>query len=352
MWPEYSINLIKCHVAFWLAITMTTSAYTFEITANHFRNSYFRGFVVADVKYGVRSKQDLDALEKTGANLARIFIVLKRCENCTKYDLPKTEIDTLDALVKELAVRQIYALPVMEPIDKLTSFWQSDSLQQSYIEHWKTLTARYKSVTSVAGFDLMNEPVPPGRTYADRQSKWLAYAESLSREIRTIDPNRVLIVESAPDSTPTSFENLKTLPLDNIVYSFHSYQPIALTHQGVMKNFPNPATYGSGAAMDFNRQDLHKFLDTVATFAATHDVPILVGEFSCVRWAPQESALRYVADSIDYFESKGWSWIYNDFRAWPGWDAEIISGDPTTTNRSAAGPVMNLLRDRFRRHSK
>lgn len=352
MTHNYLLKFVKLSIQFAVVILVTLPVWAYEITANHFRNSYFRGFVVADVKYGIRSKEDLDALEKTGANLARIFIVLKRCETCTKYDLPKIEIDTLDAMIRELAIRQIYALPVFEPADKLTSFWKSDTLQKSYIEHWRMLATRYRNVTSVAGFDLMNEPVPPGRTYADRQSTWLAYAEMLSREIRTIDPNRVLIVESAPDATPTSFENLKPLPLDNIVYSFHSYQPIALTHQGVMKNFPNPATYGSSVSMDFNRQDLHKFLDTVAAFAAKYDVPILVGEFSCVRWAPQGSALRYASDSIDYFESKGWSWIYNDFRAWPGWDAEIASVDRTATKRSLAAPVMNLLRDRFRRNPK
>jgi hypothetical protein len=349
---KYWLYFSKFCLMFVAGINVASPVLAYEITADHFRNSFFRGFVIADVKYGVRTKEDLDALEKTGANLARVFIVLKRCEKCTKYDLPKGEIDTLDTLVKELAMRQIYTLPVFEPVDKLTSFWMSDSLQKSYTEHWKMLATRYRNVTSVAGFDLMNEPVPPGRTYADRQSTWLAYAEVLSREIRAIDPKRVLIIESAPDATPTSFETLKTLPLGNIVYSFHSYQPIALTHQGVMKDFPNPTTYGPYAAMDFNRQDLHKFLDTVAAFSHKHNVPILVGEFSCVRWAPQESALRYVSDSINYFESKGWSWIYNDFRAWPGWDAEIDSGDRTSTKRSLAAPVMNLLSDSFRRHLK
>lgn len=344
---RYDLYAIKCYLLFGLITCLVTSAHAYKITADHFRNSHFRGFVVADVKYGVRSKEDLDALGRTGANLARIFVVLRRCEKCTQYEIPKAEIEALDALVKELAVRQIYALPVLEPVDKLTSFWKSDSLQKSYIDHWKALAARYHNVTSVAGFDLMNEPVPPGRTHADRQSTWLSYAETLSREIRSIDPSRVLIVESAPDATPTSFENLRVLPIENVVYSFHSYQPIALTHQGVMKDFPNSMTYGPGAKMDVNRLHLHKFLDAVAAFAAKHDVPILVGEFSCVRWAPKQSALRYVSDSIEYFEAKGWSWIYNDFRAWSGWDSEIASEERAATKRSADAPLMNLLRTRM-----
>ena len=206
----------------------------------------------------------------------------------------------------------------------------------------------------------MNEPVPPGKTYADRQDTWLVFAEKLSREIRAVDPNRVLIVESAPDSTPTSFENLKTLPIDNVVYSFHSYLPIALTHQGVMKDFPNPMTYGLASLAtsaysspaEANRQQLHKFLATVTTFSKKHNVPILVGEFGCVRWAPNGSALRYLSDSIDYFEAQGWSWLYNDFRAWPGWDAEIDSVDRAATKRSADAPTMNMLRTKLQRNSK
>ena len=346
------------HFAVWLLLSgcwlMPAAGWAQPITANDFRNSQFRGFTIGGADYRGVSTDDLNALAKTGANLVRIFITLKRCPNCVAYeDLQQQDLSRLDALIDRLGARSIYVVLVLRPMgDERGPFWDSTLLKESFVQQWKTLTTRYRSVANMAGFDLLNEPVPPGRTYADRQSTWAAYAEALGREIRALDPMRVLIVESAPDSTPTSFENVKPLSLENVVYSFHSYLPIALTHQGVMKEYSKPMTYGLGGASDANRQDLHKFLNVVANFSAKHNVPILVGEFSCVRWAPQGSAYRYLSDSIEFFEAKGWSWIYHEFRAWPGWDAEVASEAKAEAKRSFEAPLMKLLREKMASNKK
>ena len=79
-------------------------------------------------------------------------------------------------------------------------------------------------------------------------------------------------------------------------------------------------------------------------FQTRHDVPIYVGEFSCVRWAPNASAQRWVADCLALFTKFSWSWTYHEFRGWPGWDAEIDSADPSASTRSIDAPVMHSLR--------
>jgi hypothetical protein len=128
----------------------------------------------------------------------------------------------------------------------------------------KKQSAKYKGVSAIAGFDLLNEPVPPGGTYAIRQESWLMYAERLGTRIRSVDPNRVLIVESAPDATPPSFKNLRPISLKNIVYSVHSYLPMSLTHQGVMEPCRDTVTYDSLSSIEPNRIELYKFLANVA----------------------------------------------------------------------------------------
>lgn len=324
-----------------------------SITAEDFRNSRFRGFHLEGVHHGRRSPSDIEALARTGANIARISVYLKRCAECTAYDLPASDLGALDALVHELARYSIYSLVVLRPMgDERGPFWLSSKLQASFTDHWKSLAARYKGLPSMAGFDLLNEPVPPGKTYDERQSIWLSYANALGSEIRTIDPERVLIVESAPDATAASFANMKPLVLGNVVYSFHSYSPFLLTHQGVAKEAVRPMTYGNSPSMDVSRDDLYKILGTVTKFALTNKVPILVGEFSMVRYAPQGSAARYIDDSIEYFESSGWSWIYHDFRGWTGWDAEVDSQLASVTARRIDAPVIKSLRARMARNSK
>ncbi len=318
------------------------------ITAEDFRHSHFRGFNVARVNDGPPLAADLDALGQTGANLGRIFFEASRCSVCLSYSLGEKNLLTLDRLLRDLRSRSVDAVVVLTlGGDERGLFWRSGSLQDSFVDIWRSLAARYRSVDGIAGFDLLNEPVPPGRTYDDRQNTWLAYAERLGSEIRKADPDRVLIVESAPDATPTSFGNLRPIGLPNVVYSVHSYFPMEVTHQGVMKPYDGVVTYGAAASDGHGRTELFGFLEKVAGFAGRYDVPILVGEFSCVRWAPGESAPRYVADSLDFFESHGWSWAYHEYRRWHGWDAEMQSGARPASERSAAAPIMRVLRARL-----
>lgn len=329
-------------------LVTANSVFAQGLIADDFRNSRFRGFHIEGVSQGPRSDTDLDALAKTGANMVRISVFLKRCLDCTSYQLPQTDIETLDALVRSLSIRNIYTVIVLRPAgDERGALWASVNLQNSFSDVWKLLATRYQSLPSVAAFDLLNEPVPPGLTYAERQATWLAFATVLGRAIRAVDPNRVLIVESAPDATPTSFVNLRPIPIDNVVYSLHSYSPIELTHQRVMKEYQKPVTYGTAGAGSITQQDLIALLTVVDTFAKKYNVAILVGEFSCVRWAPGGSAARYVADSISYFESKGWSWLYHDFRGWPGWDSEIDSESAQVTKRSDGAPIIGILRSKM-----
>jgi hypothetical protein len=56
-----------------------------------------------------------------------------------------------------------------------------------------------------------------------------------------------------------------------------------------------------------------------------------------------------VRDCLLLFAQFGWAWCYHEFRGWPGWDAEVASNDPLVTQRSAAAPIMQLLRQKMPR---
>jgi hypothetical protein len=63
-------------------------------------------------------------------------------------------------------------------------------------------------------------------------------------------------------------------------------------------------------------------------------VPIYVGEFSAIRWAP--GAADYIRDLIELFEEYGWSWTYHAFAEWHGWDTEYNEQMTSDANRLAA----------------
>lgn len=79
-------------------------------------------------------------------------------------------------------------------------------------------------------------------------------------------------------------------------------------------------------------------------------MPIYIGEFSCIRWAPNNSAYNYIRDCIEIFEEYNWDYDYYSFQTWNGWSVEHSTGYydnvfPTTkTDREL------LLRSYFRQN--
>ena len=73
---------------------------------------------------------------------------------------------------------------------------------------------------------------------------------------------------------------------------------------------------------------INVFFRTIAVidFQKKYHVPIFVGEFSVISWAPVQSAVAYLKDLTDVFQKYGWSWTYHAFREYQGWSLEYEDG--------------------------
>jgi hypothetical protein len=165
-----------------------------------------------------------------------------------------------------------------------------------------------------------------------------------------------VVVESVIGASPAAWRGLRRLTEERVVYSCHFYTPHEITHQRVLPQYLRRIPYPAGPQWqlgawdhelgigEIDRARLVLELRHAKDFAARFDVPMYVGEFGCVRWAPDGSALRYVEDCLDLFTAFGWNWCFHSFRTWSGWDAEIDSDDPDQNRRSDAAPVLRRLR--------
>jgi hypothetical protein len=193
------------------------------------------------------------------------------------------------------------------------------------------MARRYKDAKAIWGYDLANEPVESiaGEDMAD----WQELAERAAKAIRVIDPKRTIIVEPPEWGNPQGLRELHPLDVPNVVYSVHMYLPHAFTHQGV--DGPGKAYHYPGEieGKRWDKARLEAALQPVVEFQRKNNVHIYIGEFSAIRWAPDESANRYLKDLIDIFEAHDWDWSYHAFREWDGWSVEHGS-DPNDHNRS------------------
>lgn len=94
--------------------------------------------------------------------------------------------------------------------------------QDELVELWKAIAQRYKDEPAVAGYDLLNEPLPE-RTGAAKayKAQLEPLYQRLTKAIRAVDTRHIIIVEGADWANDWS---VFTKPFDpNMVYQFHYY---------------------------------------------------------------------------------------------------------------------------------
>lgn len=222
--------------------------------------------------------------------------------------------------------------------------------QRRFVELWQHIAKRYKDAKPIWAYDLANEPVEG--VVPEGLADWQELAERAARAIRAIDPSRTIIVEPPQWGSPQGFREFQPLDVPNVVYSVHMYQPGAFTHQGV-HGPSKPCRYpGEIEGKMWDKAALEAALAPVVDFQKAHGVHIYVGEFSAIRWAPDNSAYRYLKDLIEIFEERGWDWTYHAFREWDGWSVEH---GPDRADRSPSKTPTDrekLLRSWFAKNRK
>jgi len=198
------------------------------------------------------------------------------------------------------------------------SLWTDPAAQSKFVEVWRKIAARYKGDQRIWGYDLVNEPVDDN--VAEGCEDWQSLALSAGRAARAIDSHCTLIIEPPHWGSPEGFVGFQPLPLTNVVYSFHMYNPHEFTHQGVFGP-SEPIRYpGRIAGAMWDKAALERSMGPAAEFARRYRVHMYVGEFSAIRWAP--GAETYLDDLIGILENHGWDWSYHAFREWEGWSVE------------------------------
>jgi aryl-phospho-beta-D-glucosidase BglC (GH1 family) len=222
--------------------------------------------------------------------------------------------------------------------------------QEKFVEVWERLARRYSGRECIWAYDLLNEPVepPPGPGVV----AWDELFARATEAIRRIDPGRAVVFEPGPWGGCAGFDATAPLDLDRVVYSFHMYQPFQFTHQTIHGN-PGGVDYpGLINGRRWDKEALREAMRPAIEFQDAYNVQIVVGEFSAIRWAPGESAYRYLRDCIDLFEEHGWDWTYHAYREWDGWSVE--HGPDRESRRPTAEPTKRkrLLLEWFARNER
>lgn len=323
-----------------------------------FRDGALRGFALAELPDNGReiySEADFQDLAATGANVVRVSIQLRKCKGCTRYEEPEQDIRYVERVLirgQRLGFRVVVVL-LATPWGNESDYWGSDSLKADIVQQWARIAQRLKGFAALQAYDLINEPVVPQESRARGLALWHDLASQIALELRRTDPDTPLMFEPTAWGLPGSFWQTRPLAVPGVVYSFHLYAPHEFTSQG-LPGYPETLDYPSSGR---DKARLQLEMHEARQFARTHRVPMFVGEFSCVRWAPPGSCPRYLADAISLFEAEGWGWAYHCWRCYQGWDPEVPQHVPQAQraghlpqHRKADNPTLLLLKQAMERN--
>ncbi len=117
------------------------------------------------------------------------------------------------------------------------ALWNDRANQKRLTALWKEIARRYANEPDIIAFDLVNEPV-----VTKSLDQWRNLAAEIVWTIRQVDPKHIIIVErmNANEGNATNpWEpnqngemNFFLINDRNVVYEFHTYNPMSFTHQG------------------------------------------------------------------------------------------------------------------------
>ena len=215
---------------------------------------------------------------------------------------------------------------------------------------WSYLAQKYQHrYEKELFFDIYNEP-----PHMNPQV-WKDAAYNITNAIRTIDKERTLLIGASNFNSIYELSRFVRLSDENIIYSFHFYEPFFFTHQGAAwvgnqvattgvpfpyteEKFPtlNPAAKNTWGETNYyqyrkdgNVQSVKDKLMIVKQWANKYMVPIICTEYGVYnKYADINSRCSYlkaIRQTLKQFHIPGMLWDYNT-------NFSIFNGTPSLEN--------------------
>jgi len=173
----------------------------------------------------------------------------------------------------------------------LQSFENTQETRDALIEIWEQIAKTMSDIPDDnLAFNLINEPEWENYSGGSPLNKWKEYSTNIVDKIRSVSPNRTIIIEGIYKSLfgksgggdGYSFAQRKysgpsylITPIDrkNIVYGFHYYQPYKWTHQ----DSPWMSKGDKGRSLP-SMYRLKSDLEELVDFSKEYQVPVILNE--------------------------------------------------------------------------
>lgn len=178
------------------------------------------------------------------------------------------------------------------------------------VKIWEQIAEKFKNYPDKLFFEIYNEPAQ--QLTSDKWNK--LYSEAL-KVIRKTNPKRIVIIDVPNWAHYSAVRDLQLLDDENIIVSFHYYEPFNFTHQGAEWVTPQLPTGVKWEGKDWEVEQIKNHFKYVNDWAKKNNVPIFLGEFGAYSKADMDSRVKWTETVRKTAEEFGFSIAYWEFCA-------------------------------------
>jgi endoglucanase len=299
-------------------------------------SGWFEAYSARGIPFTRYTEEDFAQVKSLGADVVRLPV---RMHSMTggppSYTLDPLMLSFLDRAGEWAEKHELYIISDNHSFDPVEA--TADDIDAILIPVWEQIARRYKDRGGYVIYEILNEP------HGISDEHWGEIQGMAIDAIRRIDKKHAII---AGGTDYNSIGKLSAIPAyadDNLIYTFHFYDPYLFTHQGANWGGPPVLTTLVGVPFPADRRRLPKIsgelkgtwvesslrysyrddaavsklysaLDEAAVFSRDRDVPVFCGEFGVYMIqspaADRVTWYRVVSDALDRRNISRASWDY------------------------------------------
>jgi endoglucanase len=295
---------------------------------------WFQVSSAQQIQFRKYTRQDFENIKSLGCDVVRLPVNLHyMTSGSPDYTLDPLFLEFLNPVIDWAEELGIHLILDNHTFD--VSADTPDNIDQVLIPVWKQMAEEFKDRSSLIYYEILNEP------HGISDERWNEIQLQVINEIRKIDSVHTIIVGPAGWN---SYNNLKYMPVyedDNLMYTFHFYDPFIFTHQGAgwtdpslvplsgvpfpysesaMPDFP-PELNGKWIESSFNNYQyegtiskVRELLDIAAGFSRERNADVFCGEFGVyMKNSSANDRILWYSVVRTYLEYLGISWTIWDY---------------------------------------
>lgn len=205
------------------------------------------------------------------------------------------------------------------------SLFNDEEMQQRLIQLWDAIANRYGAEQDWMALELLNEITLPD------SAPWNALYPRLVQAVRKEAPDSLIVLGGNQYNAADQMQYLDLLDDDKILYTFHHYLPLVVTHYQApwldyteeyreQVDYPGPSIPARpgfyerhpwcqfvdefNEGIQFNKNYLAEKIAPALSFSKKNNQPVYCGEFGVIDRAPMPNRINWTRDLIELFNEQ------------------------------------------------